>query len=141
MDYKNQVQRSKTSIALLRKQLAKKQPLPDTIHCNTELMMQSKEPEARRQWGDGKNFHFLLFFLPCISTKKKKTKQNKIKIPVLCPQESLCTGEGRRGHLKIFTHQTLLNLFLLTITLFVSRPFKLSPTARTIGKEQGSTGK
>lgn len=77
MDYKNQVQRSKTSIALLRKQLAKKQPLPDTIHCNTELMMQSKEPEARRQWGDGKNFHFLLFFLPCISSKKNKTKQNQ----------------------------------------------------------------
>lgn len=86
MVYKNQVQHNKTSITLLRKQLAKKWPLQDTIHCNTELMMQSQEPEARRQWGDGKNFHFLLLFLPCISPRKKK---NKIKIPVLCSQESL----------------------------------------------------
>lgn len=83
MDYKNQVQHNKTSITLLRKQLAKKWPLQDTIHCNTELMMQSQEPEARRQWGDGKNFHFLLFFLPCISTRKKNKNKNQESCVVL----------------------------------------------------------
>lgn len=43
-DYKNQVQHTETPLALLRKQEKN-----DTIHCNTELMMQSKEPKARRK--------------------------------------------------------------------------------------------
>lgn len=103
MDYKNQVQRSKTSIALLRKQLAKKQPLPDTIHCNTELMMQSKEPEARRQWGDGKNFHFLLFFLPCISTRKKKQNKTKSRFLSCAPRKACVQGKGGEGILR-FLH-------------------------------------
>lgn len=55
-DYKNKVQHNKTAITLLREYLAKKQPLQDTIHCNIELVMQSKKPKARGKWGDGKKF-------------------------------------------------------------------------------------
>lgn len=49
MDYKNQVQRNQNAIALLWKSLAKKLPLQDAIHRSTELMMQSKKPQARRK--------------------------------------------------------------------------------------------
>lgn len=58
MDYKNQVWHNKIAVALPWKWLANKQPLQATIHRNRELTMQSKKPQARWKWGDGKEFSF-----------------------------------------------------------------------------------
>lgn len=77
-DYKNQVQHNKTAIILLWKQLAKKWPLQDTIHCNIELRTQSKKPRARGKWGDGKKFTFPTVLPPQHFYKGKQNQNSSI---------------------------------------------------------------
>lgn len=115
-DYKNQVQHNKTAIILLWKQLAKKWPLQDTIHCNIELRTQSKKPRARRKWGDRKKFTFPTV-LPPRHFYKGKTKSKFLHCFL---RKAYGVGNGGEGVLGFFIHQTLLNLFLLAITLSLS---------------------